>query len=199
MPTDLSALPMWKGLFNEDWLEANWVPLTHAARGAVAFALLFFSWRWLEMDNIAGSAGTCCVVLMLPGGAIRQGEDAALRDRGVQRFVGCVLGGLVGLGMLLAIGDRFQLWLLVLSAGLWIAAWVQNGSPGASYAGSQFAVALGVTLIQSNGPPTSMLPPWQRFCGILLGVVILGLLQTVWKIPEPEPSLQRDEQQRRLV
>jgi len=63
---------------------------------------------------------------------------------------------------------------------------VQNGKEGASYAGSQFALVLFVTLIQSNGPPSDLLPTWERFRGILIGMFVLGLVSAVWPLPAPE-------------
>jgi uncharacterized membrane protein YccC len=183
-------LSLWRGLFNEDWMQANRLPLIHAARGAVAFAVLFFFWRVIELSSFSDSAVTSYMVLMLPAAPIREGKDIALTDRGMQRFVGCVLGGAFALASLLVVNDHLQMWVIALSAGVWIAAWVQNGREGASYAGSQFALVLLVTFVQSNGPPTNLLPAWQRFQGILIGVFALGLVQAAWPLPAPK-SIER--------
>jgi uncharacterized membrane protein YccC len=183
---DGETLPLWRGLLNEEWLQENWLPLIHAARGAFSFAVLFFFWRLIELDDIVDSATTSFVVLMLPGAPIRQGKNQALIQRGMQRFVGCSLGGLFGIVALLCMSDNFQIWVLMLSIGVWIAAWVQNGKEGAGYAGSQFALVLFVTLIQGNGPPADLLPTWQRFRGILIGIFILSLVNVIWPLPAPE-------------
>jgi uncharacterized membrane protein YccC len=183
---DGATLSLWRGLTNEEWLQKNWLPLFHAARGAFSFAMLFFLWRLIELDDIGDSAATSFLILMLPGAPIRQGKNQALMERGMQRFIGCALGGLFGITTLLCMNDHFLIWLMMLSAGAWIAAWVQNGKEGASYAGSQFALALLVTLVQSNGPPMNLLPTWQRFRGILIGIFVLSLTHALWPLPEPQ-------------
>jgi hypothetical protein len=69
-PGDLlspAGMPMWQGLFNEEWLEAHWLPLIHAARGAVALAVLFVFWRVIELSRFIDSAATSFMVLMVPG------------------------------------------------------------------------------------------------------------------------------------
>ncbi len=182
------GMPMWRGLFDEDWLEANWLPLVHAARGAVALALLFGFWRFIELDSFSDSASTSYMVLLVPGALIRQGKDSAMTNRGMQRLVGCTLGGIFALAALVIVKDYLQWWIMALIVGVWIAAWVQNGKEGAGYAGSQFALALLVTFVQGNGPPETLLPAWQRFQGVLIGVFILGLVQWVWPLPAPSSS-----------
>lgn len=186
-PVD-APIPLWRGLFNEHWLRENRLPLTHAARGAVAFAVLFVLWRVIEFSNFGDSAVTSYLVLLVPGAAIRQGKDIAMTNRGMQRFVGCALGGTFAIAALMIAADRLQLWILALAAGVWIAAWVQNGKEGAGYAGSQFALALLVTFVQSNGPPEDILPAWVRFQGILVGVFVLSLVQAAWPLPAPTDS-----------
>jgi uncharacterized membrane protein YccC len=179
-------LPLWRGIFNEDWLSEHRLPLTHAARGAVAFAVLFLFWRVTELTSFVDSAVTSFMVLLVPGVAVRQGKDIAMTNRGAQRLVGCALGGGFALAVLSLFKDSFPFWLVALAAGVWIAAWVQNGTQGVSYAGSQFALALFVTLVQSNGPPENLLPAWLRFKGVLIGAFVLCLVQAAWPLPAPD-------------
>jgi uncharacterized membrane protein YccC len=181
-------LPLWRGILDEDWLSEHRLPLTHAARGAVAFAVLFVFWRVTEFTRFVDSAVTSYMVLLVPGPAIRQGKDRAMTNRGAQRLVGCALGGGFALAALAVIKDSFPLWLIALAAGVWIAAWVQNGTQGVGYAGSQFALALLVTLVQSNGPPETLQPAWLRFQGVLVGAFALSLVQAVWPLPAPESA-----------
>jgi uncharacterized membrane protein YccC len=184
--TSPKPLPLWRGLFSEDWLAEHRLPLTHAARGAVAFAVLFLFWRVTELTSFVDSAVTSFMVLLVPGVAIRQGKDIAMTNRGAQRLVGCALGGVFALVALSVFKDSFPLWLVALAAGVWIAAWIQNGTQGVSYAGSQFALALFVTMVQSNGPPENLLPAWLRFQGVLIGAFVLCLVQGLWPLPAPE-------------
>jgi uncharacterized membrane protein YccC len=180
------AFPLWRGIFNEDWLSEHRLPLTHAARGAVAFGVLFLFWRVTELTSFVDSAVTSYMVLLVPGAAVRQGKDIAMTNRGAQRLVGCALGGGFALASLSLFKDSFPVWLVALAIGVWIAAWIQNGTQGVSYAGSQFALALFVTLVQSNGPPENLLPAWLRFKGVLIGAFVLCLVQAAWPLPAPD-------------
>lgn len=177
-------MPLWRGLLDESWLRAHWPHVLHAARGAVALILLVLVWRWIELQDFAGTAITSFMVMLLPGAPIRAGKEEAVHDRGVHRLVGCLLGGAYALACLPLTGDDPALWLLFLSSGIWVAAWVQNGPHGISYCGSQFALAFLVTFVQGSGPPSSILPGLQRLEGILIGLLVLGVVVASWRLPQ---------------
>jgi uncharacterized membrane protein YccC len=168
-------IPIWRGLLSKSWVDNHRLALVHATRGAVALGILFVTWRTIELTSFVDSAVSAFMVLLVPAPPIRKADESAIVSRGMQRLTGCFLGGVFALAVLAGFKDSMPTWITGLAIGVWIAAWVQNGKQ-ASYAGSQFALALFVTFVQGNGPPQDLLPAWLRFQGILVGLFALGLV-----------------------
>jgi uncharacterized membrane protein YccC len=82
-------------------------------------------------------------------------EHRQIIDRGLQRLLGCLMGGLLTLAVLgLGFGSLLQ-WLIALATGVWLFANVQHGSHDAAYAGTRASVVFMMTLAQGAGPPTA--------------------------------------------
>jgi uncharacterized membrane protein YccC len=91
----------------------------------------------------------------------------------MHRILGCLLGGVAGLGFLALSVETFMPWLLMLTAGIWVSAHVQGSQRGIGYVGTQGAVVLISTLVQGSGPPLAISQGIDRFAGITGGLVIL--------------------------
>lgn len=181
--------PLWKGVFEENWLAERWPLIHQAARGGLALGLLPLIWRLIGLQDITGTAVTSFVVMVVPAVTILDHGDVhraarSLRDRGMHRLVGCLLGGSFALVGLSVVTSDVLPSLLLLFAGVWIGARIQNGTEGASYCGTQFAIAFLITLVQGNGPATGLMPAIDRFEGILIGVAVLALITSVWPLPD---------------
>jgi uncharacterized membrane protein YccC len=100
-------------------------------------------------------------------------DQKLLVERAMQRLFGCLFGGVVGLLCLAVSVESFLPWMLMLTAGVWVCAHVQASQRGIGYVGTQGAIVFISTLIQGNGPPTSILPGIERFAGIIGGLLIL--------------------------
>ena len=183
-PPSANRLPLWRGLRDEAWVRTQWPHLLHAARGGVALVLLVVVWRWIELQDFVGTAVTSFMVMLVPAGPVKAGKEEAVRDRGVHRLVGCLLGGAYALLCLPWLGDDPLVWLLCLSSGVWLAAWIQNGSRGISYCGSQFALVFLATFVQGSGPPTSIIPGLERLEGVVIGLAVLGFVVALWQLPQ---------------
>ena len=94
------------------------------------------------------------------------------------RLVGVILGGLYGL---LAVVffipqyDSLMGLLIVLGVGTAMAAWLSTGPKRNSYAGWQMGLALYMTIVQKPHPVTELDFIWDRFVGIVVGVVAMRL------------------------
>jgi uncharacterized membrane protein YccC len=183
-------IPIWRGLLSKSWVDNHRLALVHATRGAIAFGILFIILRIIELTNFLDSAISAYMVLLVPAAPIRKADESAIVGRGMQRLTGCLLGGVFALAVLAGFKDSTPMWIMGLAIGMWIAARVQNGKE-ASYAGSQFALALFVTFVQGNGPPHDLLPAWLRFQGVLVGVFVLGLVQLAWPLQMVTSSSER--------
>jgi uncharacterized membrane protein YccC len=183
--------PLWRGLFDDAWLIEQRPHLHQAARGAVALGLLALVWRWINLQDFIGTATTSFMVMLVPAAPIRAGKEEAVRDRGIHRLVGCLLGGSFALLCLLFVGDSLVLWTLCLSVGVWIAAWIQNGTQGVSYCGSQFALAFLVTFVQGSGAPDQILPALERLEGVVIGLIVLNAVTWAWPLSQNSGSVSK--------
>ena len=91
---------------------------------------------------------------------------------------------------LLVVGDSLLHWVLCLSIGVWIAAWIQNGTEGVSYCGSQLALAFLVTLVQGSGPPDQFLSALQRLEGVAIGLIVLNFVTWAWPLSKSKTEFE---------
>lgn len=112
----------------------------------------------------------------------------------MQRVAGCGLGGGAGLLLLLLPMDSLVPWLLALMAGAWLGMLVQSGRHGVGVAATQAVVAFILTLVQGQGPPTSLEPALERLAGMLGALAMLlaaMLLFGPTPLQEGRPARQR--------
>jgi uncharacterized membrane protein YccC len=172
-----------------DLLGANWPAVLHALRSGIAVALLPFLWSWLQLPDLSQMAITVTAVVAIPSlsdDPLSHGDKIA--TRGLQRMLGCLFGGLTGLAVLALSITEFLPWLLVLTAGVWVGTHVQASERGVGYAGIQGTVVFIMTLIQGDGPPTSILPGIDRFAAIMCGLAILAVISLVLAPVDRQPS-----------
>jgi uncharacterized membrane protein YccC len=103
----------------------------------------------------------------------------AIAVRSLQRFLGCLLGGVVALICLALDVESFVWWLAMIGGAVWVGMHIQVGPHGVGYVGTQAAFVFIVTLIQGEGPPTSIMPGVERFAGIVGGLAILLVVSLV--------------------
>ena len=66
--------------------------------------------------------------------------------------------------------------LIVLGVGTAMAAWLSTGPKRNSYSGWQMGLALYMTIVQKPHPVTELDVIWNRFVGIVVGVVAMRLV-----------------------
>jgi uncharacterized membrane protein YccC len=136
-------------------------------------------------------AVTVVVVLSAPAAADPRDTHRQILTKGMQRLLGCLIGGVAGL-LLLGFGfDTMLPWLLALAVPVWFCAYVQNGNHAATYVGTQAGFVIIVTWIQGAGPPLSITPGLSRLVGIFCGLLILMLVVLVTHPPSPTPAAAR--------
>lgn len=184
------AMPGWRHL-----LGAQWPALLHGARAGISVVIVLIVWVWLDLPDVAEMTISIAVVMAAPiityGGL---GTRHAVAERSLQRFIGCLIGGAVALAVLGLDVTSFVWWLALIAAGVWIGSYIQYGTHGVGYLGTQMAFVYVITLIQGATPPTSIMPGIDRFVGIAGGLGILLLVSLLlWPSDEedrealPEP------------
>jgi uncharacterized membrane protein YccC len=165
------APPGWHDLFG-----AQWPAVTYALRSGIVIAALPVIWNTLYLPGVATMAVTVAAVMAvphLPGHTLD--DPARLTAKAAYRLLGCFVGGIAGLAVIVLSPTVLVLWLALLCGGVWFFVWLQDSPTGAGYVGTQAAVVYIVTLVQGEGPPLSILPGIDRFAGIVFGVVTLLL------------------------
>jgi uncharacterized membrane protein YccC len=167
-----AAPPGWHDLFG-----AQWPAVTYALRSGIVIAAMPVIWNTLYLPGVVTMAVTVAAVMavpQLPGHTLD--DPSRLTAKAAYRLLGCFVGGIAGLAVIVLSPTVLVLWLALLCCGVWFFVWLQDSPTGAGYVGTQAAVVYIVTLVQGEGPPLSILPGIDRFAGIVFGVVTLLLL-----------------------
>lgn len=177
------AMPGWRHL-----LGAQWPALLHGARAGISVVVVLIVWVMLDLPQVAEMTISIAVVMSAPvityGGL---GTRHAVAERSLHRFIGCLIGGAVALGVLGLDLTSFAWWLAAIAAGVWVGAYMQVGRHGVGYLGTQAAFVYVITLIQGPAPPTSVMPGVDRFVGIAGGLGILLLVSLLlWPSDEED-------------
>jgi uncharacterized membrane protein YccC len=152
----------------------------HSARtllaweGGIAIAVLAALIYVLNLPGFAQAMVTSVVVLNLPVASLAGSTPRPVAQRMVQRFMGCLLAGLVSVVLLPVLGEHAIACMIVLSLGVWTGCHVQTGSEGASYVGIQFTVAFIMVFVQDHHWSSDPKPALMRLAGILIGIVVLS-------------------------
>jgi uncharacterized membrane protein YccC len=160
----------WGSLF-----ETRDVVLDHALKAGLAVALVPPIWRMFELPNLSQMAISIGAVMAVPVLTASHEENRrAVIDRSVQRLVGCLAGGGIGL-LTLGFGwcASFPSWLLLLMVGAAVGVQFETGRHDVKTFGIQAEVALILTLVQGWGPAASILPAVERVFGMVGAVLLL--------------------------
>jgi uncharacterized membrane protein YccC len=133
--------------------------------GGVAVMLIPILWSWLSLPSLAQIVITCLVVLDRDG--------ASTHFRGLQRVLGCLAGGALGLLTIRLGPDSFLIWSVMLVTGVFLFSLIHHGGTRWAYFGTQGGVAFILALVTGLGPPDSIMPAVNRIAGMLCGVGVL--------------------------
>ncbi len=150
------------------------IRLRLAIMTGIAVAIIApFTWVF----NLAGFAQamvTVIALVILPADALAQRSTPAVIERMVQRVLGCLLAGVLGVGLLPLTHAAALPCMIALSLGIWVGCHVQTGVEGASYVGRQFTVAFIMVFVQDHQWSADPAPALMRLSGIFMGVVVLS-------------------------
>ncbi|MBB1593403.1 hypothetical protein A9973_04910 [Achromobacter sp. UMC46] len=143
-------------------------------QAALAIIVLAAATYFLDMPGFAQALVTAIAVLILPAGKLVDGTRQPIIDKMVQRVIGCLLAGALGMALLPVTQGQAVLSMLVLSLGVWAGCHVQSGPQGASYVGRQFTIAFIMVFVQDHHWANDPMPALLRLSGILSGIAVLA-------------------------
>jgi multidrug resistance protein MdtO len=149
-----------------------------AIKGTVAAFICYMVFIGFDYPGIYTSVITCFVVALSTIGASNQ--------KGILRFGGSAVGGLMGLIALVYLFPNIEtiggFW-LVFGAGTAVAAWVNFGTPRISYGGYQIGLAFYKAVLQGFGPALSATVVRDRLIGVFFGLIVFGVVeQLLWPV-----------------
>ncbi|CAN7144361.1 FUSC family protein [Phyllobacterium sp. LjRoot231] len=147
--------------------------LQHSIQAAIALAFIPFVWMWFGVTSLAQSSVTIMVVMMIPVTSLGANAFNPVTSKLVLRFVGCSLGGVIAIAILLGSHHSPVLMTLGVCLGVLVGRHIENGNATTSYIGTQFVLAFLVVLVPDNYLNAMPDPGIDRLAGILLGMVIL--------------------------
>jgi len=149
-----------------------------AVKGTVAALICYVSFVGFDYPGIYTSVITCFVVSLSTVGASNQ--------KGILRFGGAVVGGVMGLIALVYLLPHVEtlggFW-LVFGAGTAIAGWINFGTPRISYGGYQTGLAFYKAILQGFGTAVSATVVRDRLIGVFFGLTVFGIVEHVlWPV-----------------
>jgi multidrug resistance protein MdtO len=144
-----------------------------AIKGALAGFICYLIFTLTAYSGIYTSVITCIVCSLSTVGASVQ--------KGLLRFAGAAVGGLLGLIALMYVFPHLDslggFWLPVGAATV-LAAYVNFGSPRISYCGLQIALAFYKCVLQTYGTYTELRVVRDRLIGVALGLLVFGFINS---------------------
>jgi uncharacterized membrane protein YccC len=144
------------------------------AQAALAIVILALLTYVLHLPGFAQAMVTAIAVLILPAGLSADKTRQPVMEKMVQRVVGCLLAGVIGVALLPLMHGQALLCLLALCVGVWAGCHVQTGREGASYVGRQFTIAFIMVFVQDHHWSADPVPALMRLSGILAGIAVLA-------------------------
>jgi multidrug resistance protein MdtO len=145
----------------------------YAFKTTLAAMTCYLIYSVLNWPGIHTALITCFIVSL--------GTVAESVEKLQLRILGCIVGTVAGLGVMIGIIPRttdIGHLMVVVFAGAFIGAWIAAGSPRISYAGLQFAFAYFLCVIQGSSPAFNMVVARDRVIGIFLGILVSYLIST---------------------
>lgn len=187
-------LPQTQGVF--------WHPhaARHAAQAATALALLPPLSHAFAIPELAQSAITIMAVMLVPLSSLGAGGLGPVSRRLLQRVAGCLAGSALAALCLFAAQGSAPVLIAGTVLGVMLGRHIENGRSGIAYAGTQFTLAVLVTLVPDSYAHVAMAPALARLTGILIGMALLEPVLLAWylaavprgrprdRMPEEEPA-----------
>lgn len=157
----------------------------HAAQAAIALALLPPISALLGTGDLAQSAITIMAVMIVPLARLSADSVWIVTQRVLHRAAGCIVGGAVAAAILIAAHGNAPVLIAATAIGVMIGRHIENGRGPVAYAGTQFTLAILVTLVPDSYAAAAIDPGLHRLIGILIGSALMEPVLVGWHIVAP--------------
>ena len=161
------------------WMPDAWTNPAYvqfAVKATIAAMLCYVFYTAVDWPGIHTIMITCAVVAL--------GSTEATLHKSRLRLAGCAVGGALALGVIVFVFPRLDSigsLAVVVAVVTAPAAWIALGSERLAYLGVQMAFTFYIATLQGFAPDFDVTGFRDRFVGIVLGVLVMGLVFTfVW-------------------
>jgi uncharacterized membrane protein YccC len=156
----------------------------HAGQAAAALAVLPFLGAALHVPELSQGAVTIMAVMLIPLTGIGTSGLVPVGRRIVLRVGGCACGAALAAAFLLAAHPAAHATAPVLilgtMLGVMLGRHIENSANAIAYAGTQFTLAILVTLVPDSYAHAVLEPGIARLIGILAGILLLVPVLIAW-------------------
>jgi uncharacterized membrane protein YccC len=157
----------------------------HAGQAAVALLLLPALGLWLHLPALAQSAVAIMAVMLVPVSSIGASGFRPVSRRLINRVLGCLAGAALA-AMFLFLGHGSAPILIAGTIlGVAVGRHLENGKGALAYAGTQFVLAVLVTLVPDDYAAAHIGPAIDRLAGTLIGMALLEPVLLLWHLTAP--------------
>ena len=162
----------------------NWHPhaFRHAAEGATALALLPPLGALFAIPQLAQGAVSIMAVMLIPVSSVGVSGLVPVSRKLAQRVAGCLAGGALASAFLFAAQGNAAVLLAGTAIGVTIGRHIENGGRPITYVGTQFTLAVLVSLVPDSYAAATIDPALDRLFGILVGLAVLEPVMIGWHL-----------------
>jgi uncharacterized membrane protein YccC len=150
--------------------------LSVAIVGGLTAVIIPVLWSLFDLPSLPQSLVTV-LVLVNP-------NLEATRFMGLQRMLGCLIGGALGLVASLFALESILLWTAFFILGIAGFSRLHLSDSRWAYTGTQGGLAYIMAIVTGNGPPDTIVPVVNRIAGIMLGVLVFMCVAAIVRLRE---------------
>lgn len=158
----------------------------HSGEGAVALVMLPFLGAVFHVPQLSQGAVTIMALMIIPAGGIGKSGLAPVGRRIVLRVAGCLCGAALAAVFLFLAHIPEQTAVPVLIAGTTLGVMagrhIENSKSPIAYGGTQFTLAILVTLVPDSYAHAEIDPSIERLIGIVAGILLLVPVLVGWHL-----------------
>ncbi len=166
----------------------SWDPdvARHTGQAALALAMLPLLSAAYRIPELAQGAVTIMALMIIPVSGIGKSGLLPVSRRIVLRLAGCVCGAAMAAAFLLLAHGSALTEAPVLIAGTMLGVMlgrhIENGKSAIAYGGTQFTLAILVTLVPDSYLHAEIAPSLERLTGIVVGILLLAPVLAGWHL-----------------
>jgi uncharacterized membrane protein YccC len=182
----LTARRRWPSVRAPSAQRIGWYPpaLRHAAQGAVALAFLPPLGALFGIRELAQGAIGIMAVMLVPVSSLGVSGLVPVSSKLLQRTAGCLAGAALAAPVLFIAHGNPVVLIPATAAGVLVGRHIENGGHSLVYLGTQFTLAVLVTLVPDSYADAVISPAFDRLYGILVGMALLEPVLVAWRFLE---------------